>query len=996
MLYSTKNAVGEYSDDDKGIGKVALAKNLANLVEESPSYSTREATGDGKDDKVFEKMTLAQNLASLVQESYDIHERKPKPKTRVEMKRFLEMRIKKKVKEQYKDGKFYDLVAKVVADPNTLKDAYDCIRVTSNVDLAMDDDNLPFESMAEELAHGNLDVGANTYSISTKGTKMKEKLLFPKLKLRVVQEAIRIALEVVYRPHFSKISHGLRSGRGHWSALKYIRKEIPNPDWWFTLLLNKKLDDCILTKLLSSIEDKIEDPVLCTIIRSMYDAKVLNMEFGGFPKGHGLPQEGVLAPILMNIYLDIFDHEIYRMSMKHEASDSSCNEEDKSHSKLRGWFRRQISGNNENNVGVESGVRVHCCRFMDEIFFAISGPKEVALSFKSETEGYLRNSLFLELDNQSDVLECNGPSGVQFIGTFVKRRVKETTAVRTVHKLKEKVKLFSEQKQELWDSGAVRIGKKWLAHGLKKVKESEIKHLADSNSVLNQISSYRKSGMETDHWYKLLLKIWMQDLNANKSVLSEETILAKYITEPALPQELRDAYYEFQKCAKEYISSETASTLALLPGSSSSNCLYVTEIIAPVNMIKKRLNRYGLTNREGFARTCHALILLDDNQIFNWFSGIVQRWIRWYKECDNFNEVKLVISNQVRMSCIRTLAAKYRIHEGEIERKFDSELCRIPSTEDIEIEEVNEELVSQDSMFDVYGINYSGLCLVSLARMLQFYLSLYPPFGIVFCGHVVKTLYLGIVLDWKSEFYDFKAGPEAEAMARGLEFGIAKERNQTGGFSADSNQISSVWDQPSVHQTSDFDQQSGSGSEVIATTAKSTSLENEKKEKKSPKAKKGKKPENEKQTGKTKQQNSPKKSADKSKTNQTSKTKSSVKEQVKSRPKKQRNYNNDAWYGNESYYVQPAYSSYYAAPHYPPYYAAYPAHHPMHAYPAYHASYPAYEHYSHHNDYQHNMSADYGEEKVAHAPAKTQKPKKPKTSTSWVVKGDTNPPGPSQ
>ncbi|KAK4479991.1 hypothetical protein RD792_013046 [Penstemon davidsonii] len=158
-------------------------------------------------------------------------------------------------------------------------------------------------------------------------------------------------------------------------------------------------------------------------------------------------------------------------------------------------------------------------------------------------------------------------------------------------------------------------------------------------------------------------------------------------------------------------------------------------------------------------------------------------------------------------------------------------------------------------------------------------------------------------------------------------------------------------------------------------TTKSTS---EKEEKKSPKAKKGNKPENEKHTGKTKQHSSPKKSADKSKTNQTSKPKSSVKEQVKSRPKKQRNYNNDAWYGNESYYVQPAYSPYYAAPHYPPYYAAYPAHQPMHAYPAYHASYPAYEHYPHHNDYQRSMPADYDENKVAHAPAKTQKPKKPK------------------
>ncbi|KAK4493471.1 hypothetical protein RD792_006033 [Penstemon davidsonii] len=183
---------------------------------------------------------------------------------------------------------------------------------------------------------------------------------------------------------------------------------------------------------------------------------------------------------------------------------------------------------------------------------------------------------------------------------------------------------------------------------------------------------------------------------------------------------------------------------------------------------------------------------------------------------------------------------------------------------------------------------------------------------------------------------------------------------------------------------------------LYVQTTKSTSLEVEKKEIQTPKAKKGKKPETEKQTGKTKQQSSPKKSADKSKTNQTSKAKSSVKEQVKSRPKKQRNYNKNAYYGNESYYVQPAYPPYYAAPHYPPHYAAYPAHQPMHAYPAYHASYPAYEPYHHHNDHQYNMPAVYDENEVAHAPAKIAKPKKPKTSTSWVVKGDTNPPGPSQ
>ncbi|KAL8505134.1 hypothetical protein ACS0TY_016372 [Phlomoides rotata] len=759
-FYSIRKPNAEYDGDDKKIGKVVLAKNLANLMEESSSYSADKAPQDGYGDEKFGKTTLAKNLASLIQESYDDSEKKSKPKTGVQFKKFLEMRIKKKVKEQYKDGKFHDLMMKVIADPNTLKYAYDCMRVSANVDLASDGDNLPFQSIAEELANGNFDIGANTYSISTRGSKVnKDELVFPKLKLRVVQEAIRIVLEVVYRPHFSKISHGFRTGRGHWSALKYICKEISHPDWWFMLPINNKLDDCILGKLFQSIEDKVDDPGLCGIIKNMFDARVLNVEFGAFPKGHGLPQEGVLSPILMNIYLDLFDREIFRMSMQYETLYSCDAEEDKSHSKLRGWFRRQMNNNcvQQHNLEKNLGVRIHCCRFMDEIFFAFSGPKEVALAFKSDVEKYLKNTLYLEVTNQ-DILACSDPHGVQFLGTLIKRRVKENAAVRAVHKLKDKVKLFAAQKQESWDAGAFRIGKKWLAHGLKKVKESEIKHLADNSSILHQISRYRKPGMETDHWYKVLLKIWTQDVNA-KNAESEETLLAKHIVEPALPQELRDSYNEFQKRVQEYVSSETASTLALIPGSSSSPpSVSITDIVAPVKIIMNRLHRYGLTNREGYGRPCYVLILLDGDQIIDWFTGIVHRWLRWYKECSNFNQVKQIISDQVRMSCIRTLAAKYRIHEDDIEKKFDSELSRIPSTEDIELEEANSELICPESKFDgaqTYGINYSGLFLVSLARMVSESRPCYC--FVIGCSTSVSRVYALHVME-RQKFPGWKTG----------------------------------------------------------------------------------------------------------------------------------------------------------------------------------------------------------------------------------------------
>ncbi|CAK9141802.1 unnamed protein product [Ilex paraguariensis] len=424
----------------------------------------------------------------------------------------------------------------------------------------------------------------------------------------------------------------------------------------------------------------------------------------------------------MNIYLDLFDREVYKISMRYETLDTRIHmDQDCSSSKLRSWFRRQMNGPSVPHTSVEkSGVRVHSCRCMDEIFFIVSGSKEVALSFKSEIHSYLQNSLHLNVNDQSDILPCNGPHGVCFLGTLVKGSVRESPAVRAVHKLKEKVKLFTSQKRESWDAGTFRIGKKWLAHGLKNVKESEIKQLSDSRSLLSQISSFRKAGMETDHWYKHLLKIWMQDLSPRSSD-TVEYILSKYIAEPLLPRELRDSFYKFQKCAEEYISSETASTLTLLSNSSSSSDFVFTEIIAPVNIIKKRLLRYGLTTNEGYPRACHKLILQDNNQIIDWFSGLVHRWLRWYSECEcnNYSEVKLIISDQVRKSCIRTLAAKYRIHETEIEKRFDSELSRIPSTQEIENEMANETLDFQTSRYDeslLYGISSSGLCLLSLAR----------------------------------------------------------------------------------------------------------------------------------------------------------------------------------------------------------------------------------------------------------------------------------------
>ncbi|KAG0454798.1 hypothetical protein HPP92_024090 [Vanilla planifolia] len=647
--------------------------------------------------------SLAKSLACLPDEPQSTENQQAT--SFMEQKRLIELRIKKRVKAQYHNDKFYELMDTVVANKYTLSDCYDLVRLTSHIELTSEKDQICFSTMAEQLEKGEFDVAANTVTMRAKGDKMQF-LVLPNLKLRVVQESLRVVLEVVFRPHFSKLSHGCRNGRGHRSALRYVKKKIHSSDWWFTVSMNKEADIGILSKLTSFMEERIQDTKLFQFIRQIFDAGALNLVFGVFPKGHGLPQEGVLSPILMNIYLNAFDKEVFRISLRYEALGLGRGLQ---HSNLRGWFRRQM-----NDSEAFEGVKLNVCRYMDEVLVFVSGSKDVATSFKFEMTNFLRDSLHLtEAENQMDPVAADD-NCLQFLGMTVQVRTSEGEAVRAVHKLKDKVRLFASQKQEIWNSLTLRLGKKWLAYGLRRLKESEIKQLGLSTPILDHISRFRKPGMKTDHWFKELLKLWMQDVNAKKE-LDVEAILSKYITEPGLPQELKDSFYNFIKQANEYVSSESAATLALLKSSKTETnpSQKVLRMKAPVSKIKKSLLRYGIVTAEGYPRHVSTLVLQDDDQIISWFLGLVYRWRKWYSETENYDYIKLLMTECLRKSCSRTLGAKYQVAEEVIEKRFDATLSCIPMAEDLDAEMCLDGL--EEGL--CYGAWNSGLCSLSLSRV---------------------------------------------------------------------------------------------------------------------------------------------------------------------------------------------------------------------------------------------------------------------------------------
>jgi len=182
-------------------------------------------------------------------------------------------------------------------------------------------------------------------------------------------------------------------------------------------------------------------------------------------------------------------------------------------------------------------------RYMDEIFIAISGPYELAIEVRDMILVFLENSLDLKVNCSKARVRNTAFEGVQFLGMDIGtvplselQSSKKETPLRVVNKLTSKIRLFSEQKQWHWEAWTKRLGKKWLAHALKKIKESD----DGKHGMTDDLREYRKPGMKPDHWFKEMLIIWIQDLDKQfetdkwkKSWLrkaSEEDLLSEIIT----------------------------------------------------------------------------------------------------------------------------------------------------------------------------------------------------------------------------------------------------------------------------------------------------------------------------------------------------------------------------------------------------------------------------------------------------------------------------------
>jgi group II intron reverse transcriptase/maturase len=261
----------------------------------------------------------------------------------------------------------------------------------------------------------------------------------PSPRDKVTQEAIRMMFQSVFEPIFLDTSHGFRPKRSTTTAVFEVRKW--NGVTWIIEGDIKGFFDNIDHQILANLlMKKIKDKNLIDLYWKLVNAGYVND--GKFTKSHlGVPQGGVLSPLLSNIYLHEFDlfmkdlmekytdstkvskaNPVYvklRRDIKKLANQGAINEQERNTlAKLTGRLRKTPSVIRTKNTG----TRVYYNRYADDWLIGITGDLEFAKKIKEEVNNFLKDVLKVELSQDKTKITHITQDKVNYLGFLISRR----------------------------------------------------------------------------------------------------------------------------------------------------------------------------------------------------------------------------------------------------------------------------------------------------------------------------------------------------------------------------------------------------------------------------------------------------------------------------------------------------------------------------------------------------------------------------------------------
>ena len=210
-----------------------------------------------------------------------------------------------------------DLLERIL-DRDNLNRAYKRVKANKGapgIDGMTVEDALPWlrehrEELLDQIRNGKFKPQAVRRKEIPKPDGGIRKLGIPTVVDRIIQQAIAQQLTPIYEPLFSDGSYGYRPGRSAQMAIQKV-KEYAEQGYTTAVLidLSKYFDTLNHDLLMNMVREEVHDKRVIELIKRFLKSGV--MENGLHIKTEeGSPQGGPLSPLLANIYLNKFDHEM--------------------------------------------------------------------------------------------------------------------------------------------------------------------------------------------------------------------------------------------------------------------------------------------------------------------------------------------------------------------------------------------------------------------------------------------------------------------------------------------------------------------------------------------------------------------------------------------------------------------------------------------------------------------------------------------------------------
>ncbi|WP_417184540.1 reverse transcriptase domain-containing protein [Alistipes putredinis] len=260
----------------------------------------------------------------------------------------------------------------------------------------------------------------------------------PAFEDKLVQEVVRMILEAIYEGHFETTSHGFRPKRSCHTALLHIQKTFSGAKWFIEGDIKGFFDNIDHDVLVGILWERISDDRFIRLIRKFLKAGYVE-DWTFHNTYSGMPQGGIVSPILANIYLDKLDKYVkeyirhFDMGTKRrpgKESNDLANERKRTVRKLKkvkdgtekAALVARLKAIEQERAAFPSGDemdgsyrRLKYIRYADDFILGVIGSKEDALRIKEDIKSFLSESLALELSEEKTLITHTGKSA-KFLG----------------------------------------------------------------------------------------------------------------------------------------------------------------------------------------------------------------------------------------------------------------------------------------------------------------------------------------------------------------------------------------------------------------------------------------------------------------------------------------------------------------------------------------------------------------------------------------------------